>query len=345
MFNRGHWKKLQDSPAGPEVVGGENAKAARESDEKSFTTDFLADKAVQFIKAHHQERFCYMVAFPDPHTPRTVRSPYDALFSSLKFSPPRTAGKPATGMPFWGTTLDGTFGRAADYFGMVKCIDDSVGKILAELKANGLWERTIIVFTADHGDMCGEHGRNAKSIPQEASAKIPLLICAPGRLKPGTVVSAAIANTDFKPTILKLMGVPADPQDEGRDVSALLLSGPMPKDWKDIVFPRIGNDKSGWMGAFTGRYKLVVSPVGDPCLLDLQTDPDEMTNVFLKPGCRQTVRELAQALREHARKFKDPLADNPAIQADLAWAADGKDTPYVPVKRAAPAPSAPAETE
>jgi len=330
MFNRGHWKKLEDTQAGPKVSSGD---MARKSDAKSFTTDFLADKAVGFIRRHKDKPFCYMVAFPDPHTPRTVRSPYDAMFDRLKFQEPRTAARNGADMPYWGTTLNGRFDHAAEYFGMVKCIDDNVGKILAELKAAGLLHRTIVVFTADHGDMCGEHGRNAKSIPLEASAKIPFLICAPGLIKPGTVVSSVLANTDFKPTILELMGAPADNKDEGRNAAALFLSGKEPDGWKDIVFPRIGSDKSGWMGAFTGRYKLVVSPVGEPCLLDLQTDPDELTNLFLKPEYRKTVRELGLALQEYGRRFKDPLADNPAVRADLRWAVSDENTPYARAKR------------
>jgi arylsulfatase A-like enzyme len=334
MFNRGHWKQLADTQAGPKVVGGENAKAAKESDDKSFTTDFLADKAVQFIKDHKQKTFCYMVSFPDPHTPRTVRTPYDAQFKDLVFQTPRTAKEKGEGLPGWGTTLNGKFGGAPQYFGMVKCIDDNVGKILKELETDGLLDHTVIVFTADHGDMCGEHGRNAKGIPEEASAKIPLLISAPGQIKPGTVVDCALNNTDFKPTMLKLLAAPADAKDEGRDASAWLLNQ-APKDWQDITFIRIGSDaNSGWMGTVTSRYKLVVSPQDTPCLFDLQKDPDELKNQFLVPAYRDTVRELAKALRGYASQRHDPLGQNATIRADLDWAADGTGD-YVPAKRTA----------
>ena len=95
------------------------------------------------------------------------------------------------------------------YFGMVKCIDDNVGKILAALRAAGVAERTIVMFTSDHGDMCGEHGRVNKGIPLEGSARIPFLISYPGKIKPGTVIHEALNNVDFKPTILALMGAAA----------------------------------------------------------------------------------------------------------------------------------------
>jgi arylsulfatase A-like enzyme len=333
MFNRGHWKKLEDTAKGPMVSGGENERAAKSANEKSFTTDFLADKAVEFIKTHKQRPFCYMVSFPDPHTPRTVRAPYDTMFKELYFEKPRSAREDGEGLPSWGTTLNGAFGSGApDYFGMVKCIDDNVGKILKELREDGLMENTFVVFTADHGDMCGEHGRNAKGIPFEASAKIPFLITAPGKIKPGTVIAATLGNVDFKPTIQKLLGLPADSRDEGRDASALFITGKIPNDWSDITFVRIGESSSGWLGAFTGQYKLVVSPRAIPCLFDLEKDPNEMKNRFQLPECRDTVRALAKALKDYGVRRKDPLAQDPIIRADLDWAADGIGD-YVPVPR------------
>ena len=80
--------------------------------------------------------------------------------------------------------------------------------------------------------------RNNKGIPLEGSARIPFLISDPGTIKPGTVVHEALANVDFKPTILALMGVPGAGSDEGRDASALLRTGTAPPDWKNITFSR-----------------------------------------------------------------------------------------------------------
>ena len=62
------------------------------------------------------------------------------------------------------------------YYGMVKCIDDNVGRIIEALRKRELLDRTIIVFTSDHGDLCGEHGRLNKGVPYEGSARIPFLI-------------------------------------------------------------------------------------------------------------------------------------------------------------------------
>jgi arylsulfatase A-like enzyme len=154
------------------------------------------------------------------------------------------------------------------YFGMVKCVDDNVGKILAALKKAEVLEKTFIDFTSDHGDLCGEHGRYDKGVPMEASARIPFLIYAPGAIKPGKVVRQALATVDFKPTILTLMGIKNPAKDDGRDASTLFLDEPQTESWKDVTFIRFGtmsgdSPSGAWMGAFSRRlvWLAAVNPV------------------------------------------------------------------------------------
>jgi arylsulfatase A-like enzyme len=342
MFNRGHWKQLHETAQGPRVKAvnakGQPTYAVEGADATSFTTDFLADRTVEFIRAHRNEPFCYMVSLPDPHGPNSVRPPYDTMFDGLKFQQPRSAKMPGENLPSWASVKPDKFNsrQMAQYFGMVKCIDDNVGKIVDALRDAGVLERTIVVFTADHGDLCGEHGRHNKGVPLEASARIPFVIQWPGQIKSGAVIRTALTTADFKPTILALMNAPRDERDEGRDASALFAGDGVPANWKDRAFVRIGGVKggrNGWFGVFTSRYKLVLSPWDDPCLFDLETDPHEMRNVLGVPGNRDTVRELARALETWARQYHEPLASDPSVRADLAWATEGSG-PYVPPQRA-----------
>ena len=62
---------------------------------------------------------------------------------------------------------------------MVKCIDDNLGKLVHFLKEEGLYENTLIIFTSDHGDLCGEHHRHNKSVPYEMSARVPFVMHCP----------------------------------------------------------------------------------------------------------------------------------------------------------------------
>ena len=329
MFNRGHWKQLENTPEGPRVKArnkrGEPDYTVTGANEKSFTTDFLADKTVDFIRAHRNQQFCYMVSFPDPHGPNTVRPPYDTMFMGMHFEAPRTSHKPESGLPSWAAKTENAFpGEAmAQYFGMVKCIDDNVGKILDALRVNGLIENTIVVFTADHGDLCGEHARSNKGVPLEASAKVPFLVYFPGKITPGTIVNDALGCIDFLPTLLGLMGIKASGEEEGRDASALLASGNTPAGWKDITFVR-GTDRgdgTGWLAAVTSQYKFIVSHQDEPWLLDLREDPDEVTNFFGDERHGVVVKELARELIEYGRRYGDPCTCNPKVAGALKRAA------------------------
>jgi arylsulfatase A-like enzyme len=328
MFNRGHWKQLEETPQGPRVKAvnaqGRPTYAVEGADAASFTTDWLADRAVAFIREHQGGPFCYMVSFPDPHGPNAVRAPYDTMFKALKFEVPGTANEAGEGLPSWATPGKAGAGEGmARYFGMVKCIDDNVGKILAALREAGVADRTAVVFTADHGDMCGEHGRVNKGIPLEGSARVPFVMSFPGTIPPGTVVREALTTTDFKPTVLRLLGAESAGRTDGRDASALFRGEKPAAGWRGEALLRIGGEGAGWVAVVTRRHKLVFSPDDPPCLFDLEADPFELKNRFRDPACREIVRSLARALLERGRAQGEPHLEEPAVRADLAWAADG----------------------
>jgi len=327
MFNRGHWKQLEETRDGPRVKArnakGEPNYDVKGADEQSFTTDFLADRAVDFIDEHSDEPFCFMVSIPDPHGPDTVRPPYDTMFADQTYTQPRTYERPAHGVPRWGRGNE-KFLDMASYYGMVRCIDDNVGKILEALRERGVLDNTIVVFTADHGDLRGEHRRQNKGVPYEGSAKVPFIIRAPGAVEPGTVVHEALGCVDFLPTIISLMGFETAGKEEGRDASQLIATGQAPAGWTDISFMRSTGKPgatNGWLAAITQRYKLVVSTVDDPWLFDLEDDPDELVNFFGHPAYRRIAHELSAALLDYGRTHGDPYVELPGIKTDLAEAA------------------------
>ena len=344
LFNRGHWKKLVRTPEGPRVGStgpdGVPNYGLDGADASTFSTDFLADRAVDFIREHQGGPFCYHVSIPDPHGPNTVRAPYDTMFDALPFRQPASARTGGTGLPGYAATLPDDFNarQMSLYFGMVKCVDDNVGKILGALREAGVLEKSFIVFTSDHGDLCGEHGRHNKGVPMETSARIPFLLFAPGVVEPGTRVEQALGTVDFKPTILALMGIDDPTRTEGRDASALFRGRDGDPNWVDRTFVRIGGEggSGGWMGVFSRRYKLIVAADDGPALFDLETDPDELTNRFASPESREIARALAKALRDYAQSHHDPLLQSASLRADLAWAIEGEGA-YRPSIRPAPA--------
>jgi arylsulfatase A-like enzyme len=320
MFNRGHWKIIDES-------SGEPKASSKVGDEKTFTTDWLADKTIEFISTHKDKPFCYMVCIPDPHGPDKVREPYLSMYADQEYTQPKSATKSAEGLPAWGKMTSKSYNQSK-YYGMVKCIDDNVGKILAHLEENGLMDNTVIVFTSDHGDLRGEHGKQNKSVPYDGSAQIPFVLRWPAKVKAGTIINESLGCADFLPTVLSLMDVKTTGKEDGRDASAMFTTGKAPQGWKDITFYRgTGwggegkNDNEEWVVAVSDRYKLIYSVVDKPWLFDLKTDPDEMVNQFSNPEYKPVVRDLSAAMITYGDKYNDQRVKNPKVAAELKQAA------------------------
>jgi len=320
MFNRGHWKKLVDTDDGPRIGG--RAKNGRPNynlngaDEKTFTTDWLCDKAIEFIEKNAERPFCYMVSIPDPHGPNTVRPPYDTMYADVKVPIPVSLKKTAAQTPKWGQPAGVTANQLRklmrNYYGMVKCIDDNVGQILDTLRKRNLIGQTVIVFTSDHGDLCGEHGRLNKGVPYEGSARIPFLIHCPGKIKPGTVVDEALTCVDFLPTAMDLLGIEFEHAVDGRNAAALFTG--QATDWHDIAFVR-STPRAPWLSVITKRYKLVYSTNDQPWLIDLKNDPNELTNLIGQVKHKKLIRNLTIELQKYGQAHDDEHARHPRIQS------------------------------
>ena len=317
MFDCWHGKKVVSDPNGgnPELF-----YPSEIGDEKTFMTDWLTDRTTEFIEQHQDEPFCCMVSIPDPHGPDLVREPYLGMYKDAHFKVPYTGEKDPKTAPAWARVTGSKPGDRDDaYFGMVKCIDDNVGKMLKKLDELGLTDRTVVVFTSDHGDMRGEHGRQNKGIPYEASARIPFVMAAPGLIPSGIRTDVALNTIDFKPTLLRLLGVPAKKPSEGRNASTILRGKPVSKDWKKLIFSRSPGVRKGtaWLMATDGRYKLIASPIETLWLIDLKNDPAELVNRAADPELAPVRARMANALLNYAEQHNDPNLPQGKMRASL----------------------------
>lgn len=313
MINRGHWKKLKDTPTGPAVASLQNGKPSYgvgNADQQSYTTDFLTDRAIRIIERDKTKPFCLMLSIPDPHGPNTVREPYKTRFSMLKFQNPKSMDADNSTVPKWAAKGSVSKLKQEDlqaYFGMVQCIDDNVGKILSYLKSQGLDENTIVVFTSDHGDLMGEHKRHNKGMPFETSARIPFIIRYPEKIAAGKVIRNAHSNIDFSPMILSLAGIQNGlPAYHGKNTAAEFLSPEREIRGDRIVY--ISHAGSKWAAAVDHQYKLVLSPLDTPWLYDLKKDPDELINFYTNPEYSSIAEKLQRELFEQMKKYNDPIA-------------------------------------
>lgn len=108
------------------------------------------------------------------------------------------------------------------YYASISFMDAQVGRVLGTLDRLGLAEKTIIVFTSDHGYHLGEHGLWKKQSLFEESARVPLLIVAPGVSRPGSVVRTPVSQVDLYPTLTELAGVTPPKNLQGQSLVALL---------------------------------------------------------------------------------------------------------------------------
>ena len=329
MFNRGHWKVFADTGNRARVVGSHIEELDKyiyditQADEYSFATDFLTDKTIELMEAVETGKpFCMMLSLPDPHGPNSVRAPYDTMYKNMYFQAPRTFYATPEQTPGWlggGKNLIQTDslkqGLLTRYFGMVKCIDDNVGKLLTFLQESGLENNTIVVFTSDHGDLMGEHRKHNKGSPYETSAGVAFIMKYPGHINAGKVINKAYTSADFAPTLLGMMGMKdVLPEKHGRDDSGIFLDNQDVVDSDEITYMRAHGVNPPWVAAVSDRYKLVLSKQDVPWLFDLQVDPDELTNFYSNAGYEKISEDLTRRLDELMNLAKDPLLNEEKIR-------------------------------
>ena len=225
----------------------------------------ITDDALRLLEQHAHERFMITVSWHPPHDVWVIPEPYYSMVDRRKIeirgrrdvSDWCTAG----GSKYFGDLAgeEGIREYEGVYYGMVKYIDDQVGRILGKLDELGLAENTLVIFTTDHGDMVGAHGCIGKSTAgySDDLVRIPLLMRLPGAIKPGTVVRQPVSQVDFMPTILDYVGQAVPEHLHGQSVRPLIEGRDVP--WRDYAFCQRANDSRMLR---TARCKYVVTPQG-----------------------------------------------------------------------------------
>ena len=311
MFNRGHWQKIEDMPMGgvqpvvhPYGVIG---------DERTYTTDYLTEKTLAIL-AQADRPFFHMVSYPDPHDPADLREPYRSMFHPERMPLPPTlrqqhlpdwVGTEGFGGRPWSGKAQDLRRRMALFCGEVKCIDDSLGRILGRLEEMGVLDDTIIVFTTDHGDYMGEHGLTGKNALYEAVYRLPMLVRWPAGVPAGTVLDNVLCTVDFQPTVLRLMGLEPCGREQGRDASHLLRGQDGP--WKDEAHQHHSTHRAA--GLITRRWHLAHVKGGESVLFDRLNDPGQAENRYPDPQCAAVVQELTDRILRHHRELRSPALE------------------------------------
>jgi choline-sulfatase len=184
----------------------------------------------------------------------------------------------------------------AAYYGMISCLDDMIGELLAELRQQGLYDNTYVIFTADHGGSLGEHGLFDKQTSYEASVGIPLAIRGPG-IAAGQRIDSPVSLVDLYPTLLAMGGLEGEADRPGTSWLEPLMGGRGFSERPVFSEYHGGYFRHSWYMLTRDNLKYTYYTDERPSLFDLREDPHEKADLAADPGYRTVLSEFEKSLR------------------------------------------------
>ncbi|ULL18855.1 DUF4976 domain-containing protein [Paenibacillus sp. H1-7] len=289
-----------------------------------FYDGFILNDSLEAIRSRDRSKpFALNAMFLAPHPPLDIPEPWYSMIRDVKL--PDNVGVWADNQsPLQLYNLTGMLGSSYTreeweriwkvYTGLVALLDHCVGRLVAELKQEGLYDNTLIVFASDHGEMLGSHRLWQKMCMYEESVKTPLYMKFPSGFTPAITRSdEPVSSVDVLPTLCDYLGI-----DTPEGVSGLslmpLLRGERETLERERIF--IQFDGNGARSNFQrcvieGDYKLIVDIFKDEMfieLYDVTNDPQEMTNLaFRSEEHGRRIEAMLEALRQYMRDTNDLL--------------------------------------
>ncbi|MDF7824016.1 sulfatase [Pontiellaceae bacterium B12227] len=298
-------------------------------------TDLCADAAIEFIQTNPEGKpFCLSVSFNASHAEdKDLRPGFhfqwpestDGLYDDIEMPLPKLGDdKYFKAIPgflqdekelsreryFWRWDTPEKYQiNLRAYFRMITGIDNAVSRILAELKAAGLAQNTVIIYTSDNGFMMADRGLAGKWNHYEQSLHVPFVVYDPAlpKNKRGRVITELGTHLDVAPSIVEWAGLRQPEVYQGASL-VKLVNGEKISDWREEVycehkFKRYNN----WYGVRGKKYKYAVyydEPDGPyECLYDLEKDPAEFTNLAANPECDIVRKQMIKRLEAYLNAF------------------------------------------
>jgi arylsulfatase A-like enzyme len=294
-------------------------------------TKFLTDRVLDFVDdsavASNAPWFVH-VSYLRPHPPFLAPAPYDTMYDPASVPPPVRAASPEEegrqhpllGVmivhPLIASPLDEQEQREmqATYYGMVTEVDDQLGRVFAYLDEHGQAERTLVVFTSDHGELLGDHWLVQKMGWFDAAYHVPLIVRGPGVGATGRAVDVMTEHVDLLPTLCELLGAPVPVQCDGRSLVPW-MRGESVAGWRNEVYHEMDlrdpastfledafgitleecslavlRDEHGKYVQFAGH------DVFPPIFFDVDADPAQVVNRAADPAYAPKVLDYAQRM-------------------------------------------------
>lgn len=295
-------------------------------------THWIAEKGIEYIREHTDEPWLLSVSFVDPHHPFDPPEKFAKMYEgvdTLSRIKSRTGEhdlrpehlryqKRGSGWPGGGAEHHKSREELAqairNYYAMITLIDEEIGRLLDTLKSQGILDKTLILFTADHGELLGDHGLLYKG-PwlYEGLVRVPMILKGPG-VPRGLRTSALFENVDILPTLMELagMGIPYGVQ----GISQVPVLEGEKSYIRESAMTIYDARENGIVTASvcTERFKLVVflnESYGE--LYDLKKDPYELENLYFDPNYEGQKAEMMVRLCQHLLAIQDPLPEKKAL--------------------------------
>ena len=319
----------------PKITEGVHGKYGQEKlYEGEYVDTLLTRKAVEWLQQKRVKPFCMFLWFYAPHAP--FYRPKDMVndFNGVAIPKPATfdedlngfAGKPravadADNKIGWSEVFSddprSLEELVKDHYAGVQDNDRNVGAIWKELERQNLAASTAILLSSDHGFFLGEHHLYDKRLMYEPSIRVPMMLRYPGRVKAASDSDEMVLNLDMAPTLLEIAGLPVPSEMQGKSMLPLAEGkpkGPWRRDWlyEYYEYPGFENVRP-CRGVRTERYKLIhffIEPQEFE-LYDLQTDPNEVSNLYGKAGYEKITANLKERLAVLRAETKDTYEYKP----------------------------------
>lgn len=270
----------------------------------SYSTDFLTDRAVDFIHKHAAEPWFLVVSYFGPHQPETAAPRHAGTFAALAGLRPPSFNVPKVGiptlrqLPLPQNDINGVDKHYRQRLETLLAVDEGVGDLFAALDSTGVTGNTLVIYTSDNGYLLGEHAEQQKNLPYEESNRVPMLIRGPG-VQVGKTTRKMVANIDLAPTIADYAGVSPPGFVDGRSLRPL-LSGAIVDDseWRKRLM--VEHRREGGItqaGVRTTSVYWSEWSSGQRELYDMRTDTFQTTNRALGPNAHADLRAWLAALR------------------------------------------------
>ena len=316
------WRHAQGLPPLPHANGYFGEADPHIRPEQSRLA-WSADHVLRLLDAYSTHDGPFFVRWDpvEPHPGNVVPEPYASMYPPGAIPPRPSFPDPLTNKPWvqrqqrrsWGVdewTWDDWAPIVGRYLGEIALLDAQVGRVLGWLDERGLAENTLVIFTADHGDMCGAHGMFDKHyVLYDDVARVPLLLRYPAALSPGRTCDAFVCQEiDVARTLCDAAGIDAPLTFAGH--SLLPWARGETHDARPDIFAMYQGTHSGLYSQRMVRdraWKYVWNATAEDELYDLIGDPAELHNRAEDPAAREHLERLRRRLLAWMGEIRDPL--------------------------------------